>query len=155
MEQGEDYELRSVLREWQVPGAPADLEKRLTAARRAWRPRLLAAAACVAVAAAGALLSGVAAPPVKPARAAAPVLTVDRYGEAPFVAVPFVAPLDSYETGTVVRVNVRVAQLIGAGFEVPMADPAATVVADVVVGDDGRAHAVRLVSDSSVEGGGE
>lgn len=150
MEQGEDFELRRVLQEWQVPGAPAELEARVMAARSAWRPRLLAVAAIVAVVAAGALLSGVAAPPVKPARASAPVLTVDRDGEGAFVPLPYVAPLDSYETGTVVRVNVRVAQLIGAGFEVPLADPAALVVADVVVGDDGRAHAVRLVS-----GGGD
>jgi hypothetical protein len=155
MEQSEDYELRPMLQEWQVPGASAELEARVMAARRVWIPRLLLAAASVVVVVMGALLSTVAAPPVMPALERAPALTVDREGEGPFVPIPYVAPLDSYETGRVVRVNVRVAQLIGAGFEVSLADPAAIVVADVVVGDDGRAHAVRLVSDSRVDGRGD
>ncbi|HKE28064.1 MAG TPA: hypothetical protein VKB88_37180 [Bryobacteraceae bacterium] len=155
MEQSDNYDLRRVLREWQIADAPADLESRVMAARSASRPRLLLAAASVVLVAGAAMLSGVAVPTVKPFRASAPVLTLDRDGEGPFVPIPYVAPLDSYEIGRVVRVNVRVAQLMGAGFEVPLADPASVVVADVVVGDDGRAHALRLVSDSSVDGRGD
>lgn len=155
MEQGDHDDLRRVLREWQVPGAPAELEARVMAARPAWRPRLLLAAASVALVAAGALLSGVSVHPVKSQQPAGPLLTVDSAGEAPFVPVPYVAPLDSYETGMVLRLNLPVAALTRAGYRIPGVDPTATVLADVLVGDDGRAHAVRLVSTWSLEGGGD
>ena len=120
-----------------------------------WWPTWAIAVTSAALLVIGALLIGVPEPAVRPPAAAAPLLGFDRDGEAPFVPIPFVAPLDSYETGTVVRVNVRVAQLIGSGFAIPLADPAAIVVADVLVGDDGRAHAVRLVSASGVKSGGD
>jgi hypothetical protein len=147
-----DYELRRVLREWQVPGAPAELEQRVNAVRRPalWWPTFAMAVTSAALLAIGALLIRAPQPVAKPPAPAPPLLTVDREGDAPFVPIPYVAPLDSYETGMVMRVSVPVAQLIGAGFEVPLADPTAIVVADVLVGDDGRAHAVRLVS-----GGGD
>jgi hypothetical protein len=45
---------------------------------------------------------------------------------------------------------VPVAALIAAGLPVRTADPGALVQADVVVGQDGRPRAVRLVSISSV-----
>jgi hypothetical protein len=69
---------------------------------------------------------------------------------APFVAIPYVAPLAPYERTSVVRVNVPVAALVAAGFAVHGADPGATLAADVIVGQDGRAHAVRLISNRSV-----
>jgi hypothetical protein len=40
------------------------------------------------------------------------------------------------------------AALIAAGFEVHAPDAGAAVTADVLVGQDGRAHANRLVSNS-------
>lgn len=69
---------------------------------------------------------------------------------APFVAIPYVAPLAPYERTSVVRMNIPVAALVAAGFAVHGADPGATLAADVIVGQDGRAHAVRLTSNRSV-----
>lgn len=69
---------------------------------------------------------------------------------APFVAIPYVAPIAPYERTSVVRVNIPVAALVAAGFAVHGADPGATLTADVIVGQDGRAHAVRLTSNRSV-----
>jgi anti-sigma factor RsiW len=63
----------------------------------------------------------------------------------PFVAIPYLPPLDPRENATVVRMNVRVAALVHAGYKVA-ADPDEVVLADVLVGEDGRAHAVRLLS---------
>jgi hypothetical protein len=42
--------------------------------------------------------------------------------------------------------NVPVSALIAAGLQVPAVDPGMQVVADVVVGQDGRARALRLVA---------
>jgi hypothetical protein len=69
---------------------------------------------------------------------------------APFVAIPYVAPLAPYERTSVVRLNIPVAALVAAGFTVQGADPGATVSAEVIVGQDGRAHAVRLISNRSL-----
>jgi hypothetical protein len=46
--------------------------------------------------------------------------------------------------------DVPVAALMAAGFEVHGAEPGGTVSADVLVGQDGRMHAVRLISNGSV-----
>jgi hypothetical protein len=48
----------------------------------------------------------------------------------------------------VVRIAMPVAALLAAGLSVPGADAGATAETDVVVGQDGRAHAVRVVSIS-------
>lgn len=160
MEPNEDYDLRRVLREWEVPGGSPDLERRVMARRGwrwsvGWRPQLLFAATSAALMVIGALLSGVPAPRAKPQVVPGPLLTVDGDAESPFVPVPYSMPLDSYETGMVLRMNVPVAALIAAGYRIPVADPTAIVVADVLVGDDGRAHAVRLVSGASAAGRGD
>jgi hypothetical protein len=70
--------------------------------------------------------------------------------ERPFLAVPYVAPLAPYERASVVRMDVPVAALIAAGFEVHGAEPGGMLSADVLVGQDGRMHAVRLISSGSV-----
>jgi hypothetical protein len=160
MEPNKDDELSRVLQEWQVPGAPAQLESRVMSVRRGpsilgWRFQLLWAATSAVLVIIGVLLSGVPVQTVKPPPVFVPAMPLATDGEAPFVPVPYVAPLDSYETGTVLRVNVPVAMLIAAGYRVPVTDPTATVLADVLVGDDGRAHAVRLVSGLSLESGGD
>jgi hypothetical protein len=67
-------------------------------------------------------------------------------GGTPFLAMPYVAPLAPYERIEVVRRQVSVAELTAAGLEVRVPDTGATVLADVVLGQDGRAHAIRLVS---------
>jgi len=141
-----------VLSEWRVSEAPASLEMRVIARRDAIRrrQRSVGVALGVALAVAAAVLLVV----VRPSRLprAVPVAISE---EQPFVPVPNVLPLDSYETGRVLRMELPVSALLDAGFSLPAADPTATVKADVLVGDDGRAHAVRLVSDTTLNGTGD
>jgi hypothetical protein len=102
------------------------------APRRSWRP--LAAAALAATLAAGVFVARAPSPPVHTAA-------------EPFLEIPFVAPLAPYERAEVQRMDVPVAALMAAGFEVHLPDTAGTVKADVLVGQDGRAHAIRLISE--------
>ena len=76
-----------------------------------------------------------------------PVPAVKR--EPPFIEIPYVAPLAPYERASVMRLDVPVAALIAAGFEVRGPEPGGTVTADVLVGQDGRPHAIRLISNRS------
>ena len=68
--------------------------------------------------------------------------------DAPFVPIPFTAPLAPYERADVVRVELPVSALIAAGLPVRVPDPAARARADLLVSEDGRARAVRLISVS-------
>jgi len=68
--------------------------------------------------------------------------------QRPFVAIPYVAPLAPYERPQVIRTEVPMATLLAAGFEVHVPDLAGAVPADVMVGQDGRALAIRLLSGS-------
>ncbi len=77
--------------------------------------------------------------------------TVDR---AEFVEIPYLAPLDPRENVTIVRMDIRVAALLAAGYRI-VADPEAIVSADVLVGEDGRARAVRVISDVDLKGTGD
>jgi hypothetical protein len=88
------------------------------------------------------------APPVKraPKRRARPAAKP----EAPFIAIPYTLPLDPYERASVVRMDLPVAALIAAGLPVGMMDPAAQARTDVLVGQDGRARAVRLIAVSKL-----
>lgn len=116
---------------------PAGVEARIFAEwapRGVWRP--LAAAALAAALAAGLY---VARGPVGKPPARAEV--------QPFVEIPYVAPLAPYERASIERWDVPVAALIAAGFEVRLPDAAGTVKADVLVGQDGRPHAIRLVQE--------
>jgi hypothetical protein len=70
-----------------------------------------------------------------------------RQFEEPFVPIPYIAPPAPYERIEVVRMELPVAALIAAGLPVRTADPGARVEADVLVGQDGRARAVRLISN--------
>jgi hypothetical protein len=62
----------------------------------------------------------------------------------PFIRIPFTAPPAPYERTEVMRMTVPVAALIAAGFEVHVADAGAAVPAEVLVGQDGRALAIRF-----------
>jgi hypothetical protein len=75
--------------------------------------------------------------------------------ETPFVEMPYVAPLAPYERSEVVRMEVSVAALEAAGLEVHARDTGAMVLADLLLGQDGRAHAVRLVSEKEIANGRE
>jgi anti-sigma factor RsiW len=68
--------------------------------------------------------------------------------EESFVPIPYVQPLDPYATATVMRMEVPVATLIAFGYRMDASDLAAVVTADVLVGEDGRAHAVHVLSGS-------
>ncbi len=65
-----------------------------------------------------------------------------------FIEIPYVAPLAPYERTSIVRMDVPVAALVAAGFEVHLIDAGASVRADVLFGQDGRAHAIRIVPAS-------
>jgi hypothetical protein len=68
--------------------------------------------------------------------------------EAPFLQIPYTQALEPWERAEVVRMEMPVAALIAAGFPVETADTTAEASADVIVGEDGRARAVRLISIS-------
>jgi len=75
---------------------------------------------------------------------------VEAEAELPFVPIPYVLPPAPYERVEVVRMTLPVAELIAAGFQMQTADLGAEAEADVMVGQDGRPRAVRLVSVSSL-----
>ena len=64
----------------------------------------------------------------------------------PFLPIPYTVPLAPEERATVVNMQLPVAALIAAGFEVQTVDPGAVVDADVLVSQDGRARAIRFNS---------
>lgn len=66
--------------------------------------------------------------------------------EAPFIALPYVVQPAQYEQTEVVRMAVPAAELMAAGFAL-QADPGSQIVADVLIGQDRRARAVRLVEE--------
>jgi hypothetical protein len=70
--------------------------------------------------------------------------------EQPFVLIPYVLPPAPDERVEVVRMQMPVAALIAAGFRMQTADVGAQAEADVMVGQDGRPRAVRLISVSSL-----
>lgn len=87
---------------------------------------------------------------VKPVRKAArPGAKSHPKPEGPFIAIPYTLPLGPYERADVVRMDMPVAALIAAGVPVGLMDPAARARTDVLIGQDGRARAVRLISVSS------
>ena len=130
---------------------PAEIEAALLGEfEREWR-RKKRLPVIIAGAIAASLLAFVAMehPPfAKHAAPAAPAAV--EQSEAPFVPIPYLAPPAPYERIEVVRMQLPVAALIAAGVPVRTADPGARVEADVMVGQDGRARAVRLVSNSNL-----
>jgi hypothetical protein len=70
-----------------------------------------------------------------------------RPAEQAFVHVPYVAPPAPYERTELKRMELPVSTLIAAGLEVHMPAFGGTVRADVLLGQDGRALAIRLVPD--------
>jgi hypothetical protein len=74
--------------------------------------------------------------------------TVPQAKDAPFTAIPYVAPPAPYERTQVMRMDVPLAALMAAGVEVHEAHSGGSVPADVLVGQDGRPLAIRLVKNS-------
>jgi hypothetical protein len=69
--------------------------------------------------------------------------------EPGFVPMPYTVPLSPEEPTTVWRMEIPVTRLRAVGYRVQVADPGAVVEADVLVGQDGRARAIRPLSISS------
>lgn len=84
--------------------------------------------------------------PIRPVREAAPGPPEPQ--EEAFMSIPYTMPLAPEERANVVRMEVPVAALIAAGLTMRVRDMSASASADVLVGEDGRARAVRLVSVS-------
>jgi hypothetical protein len=129
-------------------GADQRLISRLSGAVAGRRPHRWIPIA--AVAAAVALVFAVLLPHGK----SHPGTSVSAYGDTGFVGIPYVAPIDPRENATIVRMEIRAATLIAAGYKVS-AEPDAVIPADVLVGEDGRAHAVRLPSNIELSGVGD
>ena len=108
-----------------------------------WMPAVAAAIAAALVLAA-----------IAPPRKAPAVNRAGNQIDAPFVEIPYLPPLDPRENSMIVRMNIRVATLIAVGYRVT-ADPEEIVPADVLVGEDGRAHAVRVLSGIEWNGTGD
>ena len=70
--------------------------------------------------------------------------------EEPFLQIPYTAPLSPYERTSVIRMSVPVAALIAAGYDVHSVDTGAELRADVLIGQDGRALAIRPITNSVV-----
>jgi hypothetical protein len=67
---------------------------------------------------------------------------------AGFVAVPAAEGLPPFESGVIVRVEMPPAALTAYGIEI-VPDAEAPVEADLLIGQDGRARAIRLVTHTS------
>jgi len=64
-----------------------------------------------------------------------------------FIAVPYAMPIGQYERADLVRVNVPISALEQWGLFLTAFNPDQRVDADVVIGEDGLARAVRLVGE--------
>ena len=64
----------------------------------------------------------------------------------PFVALPGAAGLPDFESGEIVRFDIPVTALPNYGVEIPPDAATPAIQADLLIGQDGRARAIRLVS---------
>jgi hypothetical protein len=83
----------------------------------------------------------------KPRRSRKRAKPTDR--EPEFLRIPYSTPLAPYERAEIVRVEMPVSALAAAGFHIATADTGAKAQADLIVGQDGMARAVRFISISS------
>jgi hypothetical protein len=70
-----------------------------------------------------------------------------RPAEAPFIAIPYTVPLTPDEPVRVVRMALSPSALAVAGFPLSAIDPGNGIPSDVLVDEDGRARAIRIVSN--------
>jgi hypothetical protein len=131
-----------------------ETERRAVGARARPRPRDLALMTAAA-AAAGLLLALAAAlgPATRPTparirsvtRQPPPVVRVAERGDTLQLAPLYAAPLTDVESGQVIRVGLPRSALRSMGWPLPEVPGAGLVPAEVLVGEDGLARAVRLV----------
>ena len=67
-----------------------------------------------------------------------------------YIPLTYLADATAVESGTVLRVELPPSALIAVGLPAPVERADSRVKADVVVGDDGVARAVRFVRQDSV-----
>jgi len=138
--------VQAAMREWaEQSGPPAEIELAVMAefdrvgrvrVRRRW-------ALTVAAVAAGGVIAWMGwRGPEAPVKQVASL-----NAEEPFTALPYVVQPAAYERTEVIRMTVPVSELIAAGFSM-QAEAGAEVEADVLLGQDRRARAVRLVAIS-------
>ena len=135
-----DERLAAAMAKIDAPAPPAEIERAVMAVFDARSRRRLRMVWWIPAAAAAMLAAAVVAFH-RPAPA-------PRVADAPFIEIPYIAPLAPYERTEIRRMDVPVAALIAAGFEVHAADTGAALRADVLFGQDGRAHAIRVVTNS-------
>jgi hypothetical protein len=68
-------------------------------------------------------------------------------GDEPFFAIPYTVPLAPEERAAVVRITLSPSAMAAVGFRLPAIDAGGDTQADVLVGEDGRAHAIRIVGN--------
>ncbi len=67
-------------------------------------------------------------------------------GSEAFTPMPYVIPPAPYERTAIIRTVVPLPILLSAGFQIHGEDPASSTPADVLLGEDGRILALRLVA---------
>jgi hypothetical protein len=67
--------------------------------------------------------------------------------EEPFFAIPYTVPLAPEERAAIVRITLSPSAMAAVGFQLPAIDAGRDAQADVLVGEDGRAHAIRIVGN--------
>lgn len=80
----------------------------------------------------------------RPTRVAA-VSTAQEREQDPLIRIPYSATLEPTDRTELVRVSMPAAQLLSWGFPISGADPNFRIDADVLVGGDGLARAVRFI----------
>jgi hypothetical protein len=75
-------------------------------------------------------------------------------GVSGFVALPAAVGLPDFESGVIVRMELPVAALPSYGIEV-VPDSKVPVEADLLIGQDGQARAIRLVNRVTTRSGAE
>jgi hypothetical protein len=73
--------------------------------------------------------------------------------EPPFVEIPYTTPPAPYERIEMKRMDVPVATLMAVGLRVQTLEPVESIPAEVLVGQDGRVHAIRLIAREKVSSG--
>jgi hypothetical protein len=144
---------------WRRWGAAAAAIVLLIAGMSAWRALRVSAPGGETR---GPIVASVAPPVVKIAETVPPDLAAVRPKPAPrprparpmvrpaeFVALPGAAGLPAFESGTIVRLELSLASLPSYGVDITRAGTDRPVEADILVGQDGQARAIRLVSSDN------
>lgn len=140
-------------RRWRVAGAAALAGTLAAGAILVWdRPTPRRATVAQAPAPVVAHIAAAAAPEVtvrhpKHARVSP---NVSAAAEAPFITIPYTAPPAPGENLRIVRMTLSASALAAVGFPLPAIDPEAGTPSDVLVGEDGRARAIRIIGNSNL-----